>query len=149
MPRNFSSQNEVAGCFIKAGDQVLFLKRLLNKPQGNTWAIPGGKSDRGESAEETVVREIREETGIEMQHRCLTYFGKVYISHSTGDFIFHIFEYNLVDFPQVKFNPKEHADYRWLTLEDALEMTLIPGEDELIKLAYGVQPSTSSSSNTG
>jgi len=140
MPQNFHPKTEVAGCFIKNGDEMLFLKRLPDKPQGNTWAIPAGKIDKGETAEETVIREIQEETGIEMQKQCLSYFGKVYISHSTGDLVFHVFEYNLLGSPQVKFNPGEHTDYRWVTLQESLEMSLIPGEDELIKLAYGVQP---------
>jgi 8-oxo-dGTP diphosphatase len=146
MPQNFHPKIEVAGCFIRNGDETLFLKRLADKPQGNTWAIPAGKSDKGETAEQTVIREIREETGIEMQKQCLAYLGTVYIRHSTGDFVFHAFEYNIADSPQIKFNPKEHVDYRWVTLREALEeMSLIPGEDELIKLAYGVQPTPPSS----
>jgi 8-oxo-dGTP diphosphatase len=140
MPEDFHPKTEVAGCFIRNGNDTLFLKRQFDKPQGNTWAIPAGKFDSGETAEQTVIREIHEETGIEMQNQCLSYLGRVYIRHSTGDFVFYAFEYNIADFPQVKINPKEHVDYRWVTLEEALEMSLIPGEDELINLAYGVQP---------
>jgi mutator protein MutT len=140
MPRNFSPKIEVAGCFIRSGEQVLFLKRLSCKPQGNTWGIPGGKADKGETAEETVIREIREETGIEIEQQSLIYFGKVYLTHTTGNIVLHIFEYNIKAPEQIKFNPKEHADYRWTTLEEALEMTLIPGEPELIQMAYGTQP---------
>jgi mutator protein MutT len=140
MPQDFQPKTEVAGCFIRNGEETLFLKRQFNKPQGNTWAIPAGKFEGDESAEQTVIREIREETGIEMQNQNLAYLHKAYVRHPTGDFVFHVFEYNIDDIPQIKMNPKEHVDFRWVTLEEALEMSLIPGEDELINLTYGVQP---------
>ncbi len=145
MPQDFHPKAEVAGCFIRNENHTLFLKRQFDKPQGNTWAIPAGKCDNSEAAEQTVIREIREETGIETQTQCLSYLGKVYIRHSTGDFVFHAFEYNLTGLPQVKMNPTEHVEYRWVTLEEALEMSLTPGEDELIHSVYGVQPVSPSS----
>ena len=146
-PENFTPKIEVAACFIRVGDEVLFLKRLTHKPQGNTWGIPGGKFDEGENAQETVIREIQEETGIVMTEQSLGYFGKVYVRYSDMDYILHIFEYKAEDFPTVKFNPKEHADYRWVTLDEALQMTLIPGEEECISFAYGPQNSEISSTS--
>jgi mutator protein MutT len=137
-PKNFDPKIEVAACFIRVGEEVLFLKRLPQKPQGNTWGIPGGKFDEGETAEETVIREIREETGINMKEQSLGYYGKYYVRYPNMDYVFHIFEYRSEDFPKVKFNPKEHADYRWVTLQEALQMTLIPGEEECISLVYGI-----------
>lgn len=141
-PEKFDPKIEVAACFIRVGDEVLLLKRLPEKPQGTTWGIPGGKFDEGESPADTVIRETREETGIDMSDQSLDYYGKVYVRYPEMDYVFHIFEYKAEDFPQVKFNPKEHADYRWVTLEDALQMTLIPGEEECISLVYGVNSST-------
>ncbi len=140
-PKNFEPKMEVAACFIRVGEQVLFLKRLPQKPQGNTWGIPGGKFDQGETASQTVIREIGEETGIKLSDQSLKYFGKTYVRYPDTDYIFHIFEYTLDDFPKVTFNPKEHADYRWVTLEDAMQMTLIPGEEECISAVYGIQNS--------
>lgn len=142
-PKEFDPKIEVAACFIRVGDQVLFLKRLPHKPQGTTWGIPGGKFDKGESPEQTVVRETHEETGIEMSDQSsLGYLGKVYIKYPEMDYVFHIFEYKAEDFPKVKLNPKEHADYRWVTIEEALQMTLIPGEEECINLVYGIDSSS-------
>jgi 8-oxo-dGTP pyrophosphatase MutT (NUDIX family) len=125
------------------------LKRLPHKPQGTTWGIPGGKRDEGESPYETVVREIQEETGIKMPENALGYFGEVYVRYPDMDYVFHIYEYRMQDFPEVEFNPKEHADYRWVTLQEALQMTLIPGEEECINLVYGVQDSDISNQDIG
>jgi mutator protein MutT len=46
----------------EAGD-ILLQRRTDN----NLWALPGGAQDIGESIAETVVREVREETGIEVE----------------------------------------------------------------------------------
>lgn len=46
---------------IISGGKVLLIKRK-NPPEG--WALPGGLMDVGETAEEAVVRELREETGL-------------------------------------------------------------------------------------
>ncbi|WP_457029464.1 NUDIX domain-containing protein [Kitasatospora sp. P5_F3] len=40
---------------------------LIHKTDNNLWALPGGGHDVGESVAETVVREVREETGIDVE----------------------------------------------------------------------------------
>ena len=50
-------------CYIIHDEQVLLLKRNF-KPYAGLWSAPGGKSEHGESPQETVHREIYEETGL-------------------------------------------------------------------------------------
>lgn len=147
-PKNFKPKIKVAACFIRVKDKFLFLKRLPTKPQGNTWGIPGGKFDPGETALQTVVRETREETGINMPAKEIQYFGKYYIRYPDMDYEFHMFEYQAANYPDVQFSPGEHANYKWMSLEEALKMPLIPAQDECIDLVYGdvVEAATS---NTG
>lgn len=48
---------------ITHGDRVLFLRQ----PHRDGWSLPGGLLDRGESAADAVVREVREETGLRIE----------------------------------------------------------------------------------
>jgi 8-oxo-dGTP pyrophosphatase MutT (NUDIX family) len=136
-PENFTPKVEVAACFILVGNQVLFLKRLPHKTEGDTWGIPGGKCEKEETALAAMVREIREETTIDLNSRSIKSHGKVYIRYPKVDFIYHMFECSFSEFPDVVIDTQEHSEYRWMTLQDALKLPLIPGEDECIYLCYG------------
>ncbi len=55
----------VGGAVIKDG-KVLLVKRA-HPPNKGYWAIPGGKVEYGETLEQAVKREIREETGLDVE----------------------------------------------------------------------------------
>ena len=57
----------VFGYDKKEGLSVLLVKRKINPYQG-TWAIPGGLVEEQESLEVAVQRELKEETGIEVNY---------------------------------------------------------------------------------
>ncbi len=136
-PDNFSPRLEVAACFLTVDESVLFMKRQPYKSDGSLWGIPGGRFEKGETAHQAVVREIKEETGIDLPNETLKYFGKVYIRLPDVDFIYHMFAHELRETPEIQMDPVEHTEYRWITLEEALKLPLIRGEAECIYLAYG------------
>lgn len=68
MATNFEQYNQgynvgVGGAVVR-GRSVLFVRRASSYGRGN-WQIPGGFVDRGETLDAAVIREVREETGVE------------------------------------------------------------------------------------
>jgi len=47
-------------------DKILLIKRLT-VPFKGYWALPGGRVDPGETVEQTIVREVKEETGLDVE----------------------------------------------------------------------------------
>ena len=48
-------------------DGKILLEKRKNEPGKGKWSIPGGLVELGESVEQTVIREVREETGLEVE----------------------------------------------------------------------------------
>ena len=48
-------------------DGKILLEKRGNDPGKGKWSIPGGKVELGESVEQTVIREVKEETGLEVE----------------------------------------------------------------------------------
>jgi mutator protein MutT len=57
----------IAVIFDAEGESVLIGQRTDKQPLGGYWEFPGGKCDAGETPEECLIREVREETGIEVE----------------------------------------------------------------------------------
>jgi 8-oxo-dGTP diphosphatase len=61
----------VACALVDADGRVLIAQRPEGKQLAGLWEFPGGKLEAGESPEEALVRELREELGIETKVACL------------------------------------------------------------------------------
>src|SRR5271157_756199 len=48
------------------GDRILLVKRNT-VPFKGYWALPGGRMDPGETVEQTIIREVKEETGLDVE----------------------------------------------------------------------------------
>jgi len=75
----------VAACaLIDTDGRVLIAKRPMGKHLAGMWEFPGGKVEENETPEECLIRELREELGVEVTHACLAPF--VFTSHGYESF---------------------------------------------------------------
>src|ERR1700710_2006266 len=74
----------VACALVDADKRVLIAQRPAGKALAGLWEFPGGKIEPGERPEEALIRELREELGIEVKAPCLA--PLTFASHAYEDF---------------------------------------------------------------
>lgn len=75
----------VAACaLIDTDGRILLARRPEGKPMAGLWEFPGGKLHAGETPEAGLIRELREELGIEITESCLAPFA--FASHAYDGF---------------------------------------------------------------
>jgi 8-oxo-dGTP diphosphatase len=73
-----------AAALVDRDNRVLIAQRPEGKAMAGLWEFPGGKVDKGETPEQALVRELREELGIEVCDTCLAPF--TFASHAYETF---------------------------------------------------------------
>ena len=74
----------VACALIDSDNRVLITKRPEGKSLAGLWEFPGGKLEAGETPEDCLIRELREELGVSVKPACLA--PLTFASHSYPDF---------------------------------------------------------------
>ncbi|MFZ5734496.1 MAG: 8-oxo-dGTP diphosphatase MutT [Pseudomonadota bacterium] len=74
----------VAVALIDADNRVLIAQRPEGKQLAGLWEFPGGKVDPGERPEQALIRELKEELGIDVTEPCLA--PLTFASHAYDDF---------------------------------------------------------------
>lgn len=74
----------VAVALIDADNRVLIAQRPEGKALAGLWEFPGGKLEPGERPEESLIRELKEELGIDVKEACLA--PLTFASHAYPDF---------------------------------------------------------------
>jgi 8-oxo-dGTP diphosphatase len=74
----------VACALVDEDRRVLIAQRPEGKALAGLWEFPGGKLDPGERPEEALIRELKEELGIDVKEACLAPLA--FASHAYPDF---------------------------------------------------------------
>jgi 8-oxo-dGTP diphosphatase len=122
----------VAACaLVDADGRVLIAQRPPGKPMAGLWEFPGGKIEPGETPEETLVRELHEELGIETKTACLA--PLTFASHAYDSF--HLLMPLFVcrrfwGIPQ----PKEGQVLKWVRPKAMRDYPMPPADEPLIPI---------------
>jgi len=107
------------------------------------WALPKGLIGSGESAAEAAVREVAEETGLEV--RLMEKLGDVrYVYTWEGERVFKVVSFFLLRYSRGRLGDlpatfrHEVAETRWLPLKDASRLLSYKGEREMAERALQI-----------
>jgi 8-oxo-dGTP diphosphatase len=121
----------IACALIDPDGRVLMAQRPAGKNLAGLWEFPGGKMEAGERPEDTLIRELREELGIEVKEPCLAPFS--FASHSYADF--HLLM-PLYICRRWEGTPQalEHTAIKWLMPKDMAQLPLTPADIPLVPM---------------
>lgn len=117
---------EVVAALIWDGDRFMACQRPTHKARGLLWEFVGGKVEPGETKEQALIRECREELDVSLS------VGDVFmdVTHEYPDLTVHLTLFNAKIASGV---PKklEHNDIRWITTAEISTLDFCPA-DEII-----------------
>lgn len=129
----------VVDCYVYRqtddGLEFLLMKRNLNKIYEHLWQGVAGKIEDGETAPEAAIRELKEETGFDPV--------KVFVAdHISRFYEVHGDRINLVPVFGIEVNSdevilsEEHIDFKWVTIEEALNTLVWNGQKKGIQTVH-------------
>lgn len=118
---------EVVAALIWDGDRFLACQRPAHKARGLLWEFVGGKVEAGETRQQALVRECREELDIDVSVKDLF----MEVVHQYPDLLVHL---TLFHAEISNGTPKllEHNDLRWITAEEIDAYDFCPADDEIL-----------------
>jgi len=119
---------KVMAAIIKDENRLLIAKRHSKDPLGGKWEFPGGKIEPGETPKECLVREIKEELGVEVK------IGPFYDDnvYSSQDHDIHLLFY-WAEVITGKVIPVVHDDLKWTTIEELANFDFAPADIPIVK----------------
>jgi 8-oxo-dGTP diphosphatase len=116
---------------IKKDGLLLVLKRAMNeKSFPGLWDLPGGRLEQGENLNQSLLREVKEETNFEIKVLDLIF---AFSSEVKNGFAVYL-AYNVdVLSGEIKLCYEDHSEYAWVTKEELLKLEVTP------VLKYGLE----------
>ncbi len=119
-------QTVVAAIIVKDG-QVFCAKRPPEKVLGDLWEFPGGKVESGETLEEALHREIKEELGISI--RIQESLMSLVHRYDTHEVQVHTY---LCDWVDGELTLHVHTDSKWLSVSELETLDWVAADDPII-----------------
>ena len=122
----------VAACaLIDADGRVLIAQRPQGKSMAGLWEFPGGKVESGEMPEETLIRELKEELGIDVKQECLA--PLTFASHRYPDFHLLMPLYLCRKWEGRPW-PREHQELKWVHPRQLSNYPMPPADAPLVPM---------------
>jgi 8-oxo-dGTP diphosphatase len=118
-----------AAALVDVDGRVLIAKRPIGKSLAGLWEFPGGKVESGETPEECLIRELKEELGVKVTGPCLAPF--VFTSHGYESFHLLMPLY-LVRRWEGVVSAREHEAIAWVKPERLSDYPMPPADQPLV-----------------
>lgn len=119
---------EVVAALIWQGERFMICQRPAHKARGMMWEFVGGKVEPGESKEQALVRECREELAVEVA------VGDIFleVTHTYPDITVHLtlFHASIVQGGPQKL---EHNDIRYITVDEIPQYEFCPADEVILQ----------------
>lgn len=113
---------EVVAAIIKKDNEIFITRRGYGEFV-DMWEFPGGKIEEGESREEALHREIREELEVEIDD--LQFLTKVDYDYPTFHLTMHCFTCKMAD---GKVHLNAHNDAKWIGISELRDQNWVPAD---------------------
>lgn len=120
---------EVVAALIWKGDRFMICQRPAHKARGLLWEFVGGKVEPGESREQALMRECREELAVTLS------VGGVFteVVHEYPDLTVHLTLFHAA-ISEGTPQKLEHNDIRWITPNEIPDYEFCPADTEILKM---------------
>ena len=119
---------DVVAALIWKNDRFMICRRPAHKARGLLWEFVGGKVEPGETKEQALIRECREELDVAVT------VGEVFMEvvHEYPDLTVRL---TLMKASIASGEPKllEHSDLRWITAEEIPDFDFCPADREILE----------------
>ena len=118
---------EVVAALIWQGEQFMICQRPAHKARGLLWEFVGGKVESGETKEQALIRECREELAVTVS------VGEVFmdVTHEYPDLTVHLTLFN-AEIAEGKPQMLEHNDIRWITPREIPDYDFCPADVQIL-----------------
>lgn len=119
----------VACALVDADRRVLIAQRPEGKSLAGLWEFPGGKVEPGETPEEALIRELREELDIETKSACLAPVSFASHSYENLHLLMPLYACRKWQGTPVA---REHAALKWVRPQALRDYPMPPADEPLI-----------------